>query len=84
MMYPCAATTKTGLRLPFTLQLASMASPDAVQLFAELGSQFELDPKVTTWLTAPDGLAAKRLDDLLYACNEDGVDKLAEAAYSTV
>jgi hypothetical protein len=80
MMYPCAATKKTDLRLPFTLQLASMASPDAVQLFAELGSQFELDPKVTTWLTAPDGLAAKRLDDLLYACNEDGIDKLVEAA----
>ena len=57
-----------------------MASPNAIQLFSELGAQFDLDPKVTAWLTAPDGLAAKRLDDLLYACNEDGIDKLVEAA----
>ena len=25
-------------------------------------------------------MAAKKLDDLLYACNEDGIDKLVEAA----
>ena len=31
-------------------------------------------------MTDPDGLAAKSLDDLLYACNEDGIDKLVEAA----
>jgi hypothetical protein len=57
-----------------------MATPDASQLFSELGAQFDLDPKVTAWLTSPDGLAAKRLDDLLYACSEDGIDKLVEAA----
>ena len=57
-----------------------MANPDAVRLFKELAEQFELDPAATTWLTAPNGLAAKNLDDLLYACNEGGIDKLVEAA----
>ena len=57
-----------------------MANPDAVRLFKELGAQFDFDPTVTTWLTAPSGLAAKKLDDLLYACNEDGIEKLVEAA----
>ena len=40
-------------------------------------------PKVTSWLTSPDGLAAKTLDDLLYACNEDGIDNLIDAAKTT-
>ena len=57
-----------------------MANPDAVRLFKELGAQFDLDPTVTTWLTAPSGLAAKKLDDLPYACNEDSIDKLVKAA----
>ena len=57
-----------------------MANPDAVKVFKELAEQFELDPAVTTWLTAANGPAAKNLDDLLYACNEDGIDKLAGAA----
>ena len=57
-----------------------MANPDAVRLFKELGAQFDLDPTFAIWLTAPSGLAAKKLDDLLYACNEDGIDKLVEAA----
>ena len=57
-----------------------MANPDAVKLFKELGVQFGLDPTVTTWLTAPGGLAAKKPDDLLYACNGDGIDKLVGAA----
>ena len=57
-----------------------MANPGSVKLFEELGAQFDLDPTVTTWLTSPGGLAATKLDDLLYACNEDGVDKLVEAA----
>ena len=60
-----------------------MANPEAVKVFKQLAEQFEIDPKVTSWLTAPDGLAAKNLDDLLYACNEDGIDKLVEAAKPT-
>ena len=60
-----------------------MANPDAVRVFKELAEQFELDPAVTSWLTAADGLAAKNLDDLLYACNEDGIDKLVGAAKPT-
>jgi hypothetical protein len=57
-----------------------MANPEAVRIFTQLAEQFEIDQKVTSWLTDPDGLAAKNLDDLLYACNEDGIDKLVEAA----
>ena len=57
-----------------------MADPEAVKVFKQLAEQFELDPKVTSWLTAPDGLAAKNLDDLLYACNEDGIDRLVSLA----
>ena len=57
-----------------------MADQTAVELFGELGNELDIDPKVTSWLTSPDGLAAKSLDDLLYACNEDGIDKLIEAA----
>ena len=57
-----------------------MANPEAVKIFTQLAEQFEIDKKVTSWLTDPNGLAAKSLDDLLYACNEDGIDKLVEAA----
>ena len=57
-----------------------MAGPEAVKIFKRLAEQFELDPKVTSWLTAPDGLAAKNLDGLLYACNEDGIDRLVGLA----
>ena len=57
-----------------------MANPEAVRIFTQFAEQFEIDQKVTSWLTDPDGLAAKNLDDLLYACNEDGIDKLVEAA----
>ena len=57
-----------------------MANPDAVKVFKELADLFELDPAVTTWLTAANGLAAKNLEYLLYACNEDGIDKLVGTA----
>ena len=60
-----------------------MANPEAVKIFKQLAEQFDIDQKVTSWLTAPNGLAAKNLDDLLYACNEDGIDKLVEAAKPT-
>ena len=48
--------------------------------FEKLGDEFEIGPKVTSWLTSPDGLAAKTLDDLLCACNGDGIDSLIDAA----
>ena len=57
-----------------------MADPTAVALFKELGADFEIDPTVTAWLTSPGGLAAKEFDDLLYACDKNGIDKLVEAA----
>ena len=60
-----------------------MASQTVVDPFKNLGDEFELGPKVMSWLTSPDGLAAKKLDDLLYACNEDGIDKLIDAAKPT-
>ena len=74
----------TGLRNPLCLSNhLQMANPDAVRVFKDLAEQFELDPAVTSWLTAADGLAAKNLDDLLYACNGDGIDKLVGAAKPT-
>ena len=57
-----------------------LADPEAVKLFEKLGDEHGVDPKVTKWLTAPDGFNAKSLDDLLYACNEDGIDNLIDAA----
>ena len=58
----------------------SLADAQAVKLFEKLGDEHGVDPKVTRWLTAPDGFNAKSLDDLLYACNEDGIDQLIIAA----
>ena len=57
-----------------------MASETAINLFEELGVEFDLDPKVTEWLTSPKGLAAKSLEDFLCACTEEGVQSLVEAA----
>jgi hypothetical protein len=57
-----------------------LADAQAVKLFEKLGSENGVDPKVTAWLTAPDGFNAKSLDDLLYACNEDGIENLIVAA----
>ena len=57
-----------------------LADAQAVKLFEKLGNEHGVDPKVTKWLTAPDGFNAKSLDDLLYACNEDGIDQLIIAA----
>ena len=59
-----------------------MADQTAVELFTKLGEKVDIDPNTTSWLTSPDGLAAKTFDDLLYACKEDGIDKLVEAAIS--
>ena len=58
----------------------SLADAQAVKLFEKLGDEHGVDPKVTKWLTAPDGFNAKSLDDLLYACSEDGIDQLIVAA----
>ena len=64
----------------FRKPLFVMADPTAVALFKELGAEYEIDPTVITWLTPPGGWAAKKLDGLLYACDENGIDKLVEAA----
>ena len=47
-----------------------MADQSAIDLFEKHQMEFDLDPTVTTWLTSPDGLAAKNPDDLLCACTE--------------
>ena len=60
-----------------------MASATAIDLFEKLHVEFDLGPKVTTWLTSPDGLAAKSLEYFLCACTEEGVQSLAEAAGPT-
>ena len=60
-----------------------MAHHTVIDLCKNLGDEFEIDPKVTAWLTSPDGLAAKTLDDLLYACSEDNVESLIDAAKPT-
>ena len=57
-----------------------MADPIAKELFNKLQVEHGLDPTVTAWLTAPGGLGAKTLDDLLCACTEDGVENLVKAA----
>ena len=57
-----------------------LADAQAVKLFEKLGSENGVDPNVTAWLTAPDGFNANSLDDLLYACNEDGIENLIVAA----
>ena len=36
-----------------------LADAQAVKLFEKLGSENGVDPKVTAWLTAPDGFNAK-------------------------
>ena len=74
----------TGMAAPSGLPNPGEAKPladaNAVKLFEELGQVHGVDPITTTWLTAPDGFNAKSLDDLLYACNEDGVGDLIVAA----
>ena len=60
-----------------------MAHQTVIDLLKNLGDEFEIDPKVTSWLTSPDGLAAKSIDDLLHACIEDGVENLIDAAKPT-
>ena len=60
-----------------------MAHQNVIDLFKKLGDDFEIDPKVTSWLTSPDGLAARTYDDLLYACSEDGVESPIDAAKPT-
>ena len=60
-------------------QLA-MADTVAKELFAKLQVEHGLGSTVTAWLTSPGGLGAKTLDDLLYACTEDGVENLVNAA----
>ena len=60
-----------------------MAGQTPIEFFKKLEVEFELDPQVTARLTSPDGLAAKTLDDLLYACSGDGFEKLAKAAKPT-
>ena len=57
-----------------------MADQIVIELFQRLGAEFDIDPVVTSWLTSPDGLAARALDDLLYACNEDGIENHIVAA----
>ena len=57
-----------------------MASAAAIDLFEKLRVEFDLDLKVTEWLTSPKGLAAKSLEDFLCACTEEGVQSLVEAA----
>ena len=57
-----------------------LADAQAVKLSEKLGDEHGVDPKVTKWLTAPVGFNAKSLDDLLCACNEDGIENLIVAA----
>ena len=62
------------------LRTSDMASEAAINLFEKLRVEFDLDQKVTKWLTSPKGLAAKSLEDFLCACTEEGVQDLVEAA----
>ena len=58
-----------------------MAQPPAFEQFQKLGAQFDLEPKVTEWLTSESGLGAKTLDDFLHAASSDlEVAALAQAA----
>ena len=57
-----------------------MADATAIELFEKLRVEFDIDKKVTEWLTSPKGLAAKTLEDFLCACTEEGVKNLVEAA----
>ena len=59
---------------------SDMASETAIDLFEKLRVEFDLDPKVTEWLTSPKGLAAKSLEYFRCACAGEGVQSLVEAA----
>ena len=41
------------------------------QVFDDLQQKFEIDDKTRLWLTADDGLAAKGLDDFMYAVSTE-------------
>ena len=59
----------------------AMANAETKKVFADVGAKFNLEDKVTTWLTSPEGLGAHTLDDFLYSCADDkDVRKLAQHA----
>ena len=54
------------------------------EIFAEVASRFEIDDKVRDWLTSPEGLGAKSLEDFLFAASTPAdLEKLATAAAPT-